>query len=106
MSALQNKTTNFINTTNSSIIQPNTECYNRNIFIKEKYSRRNNDNNGNNNNNNKDNSYNNIICYLSKSEFKVISVNPTDPNKRKHCRKFYTKVIALKTRQAKIVHRD
>ena len=95
MSVLQNKTINFINTTNSSIIQPNTEYYNRNIYITEKYSHRNNNNNGNNNNNNNNNnnknSYNNIICYLSKSEFKVISVNPTDPNKRKHCRKFFHK---------------
>ena len=50
MSVLQNKTTNFINATNSSTIQPITECYNRNIYIMEKYNRRNNNNNNNDNN--------------------------------------------------------
>ena len=55
MSVLQNKTTNFINTTNSSIIQPNTECYHQNIYITEKYNHRNNNNSSNNNNNNNNN---------------------------------------------------
>ena len=50
MGVLQNKTTNFINATNSSTIQPITECYNRNIYITEKYKRRNNNNNNNDNN--------------------------------------------------------
>ena len=54
MSVLQNKTTNFINTTNSSIIQPNTECYHRNIYITEKYNHRNNNYSSNNNNNNQE----------------------------------------------------
>ena len=79
MSVLQNKTTNFINTTNSSIIQPNTECYHRNIYITEKYNHCNNNYSSNNNNNNQEINSSNKNSTVNKDN--VTSLLPSQNSK-------------------------